>query len=214
MRQSTGWGRSVQQHARNTRPAKNEMNEHVAMNSPKKIDRPGILVGLMGAGKTSVGRKLAELLNFPFVDADQEIEAAAGCTIEDFFELHGENEFRKGEEKVIKRLLESGNQVLATGGGAYMNPSIREAIAQHGISIWLRADLDILCKRTGRRGGRPLLNTANPEEVLQRLMDERYPTYEKADIVVDTSQESIDLTAANILDSIMAFTRDRKPEQK
>ena len=197
-----------------TCPLTYEMNEHTAMNGQNEIDTPVILIGLMGAGKTSVGRKLAELLNFPFVDADQEIEAAAGCTIEDFFELHGEPEFRKGEEKVIKRLLKSGNQVLATGGGAYMNPSIREAIAKHGVSIWLRADLDILCKRTGRRGGRPLLNNANPEEVLQKLMDERYPTYEKADIVVDTSQESIDLTASNILESLVTFTRDKNQTQK
>lgn len=164
----------------------------------------------MGAGKTSVGRKLATLLDFSFIDADQEIEKAAGCTIEDFFEMHGEAEFRIGEEKVIRRLLESEKQVLATGGGAYMNPSIREVIAEHGISVWLRADLDILCKRTGRRGGRPLLNGANPEDVLQKLMDERYPAYAQADIVVDTSQESIDLTANNILESLVEFTRNDK----
>ncbi len=180
------------------------------MTGPKTIQNSVILVGLMGAGKTSVGRKLAALLDFPFVDADQEIEMAAGCTIEDFFELHGEAEFRKGEEKVIRRLLESGPQVLATGGGAYMNPSIREVIAQHGISVWLRADLDILCKRTGRRGGRPLLKAGNPEDVLQKLMDERYPIYAKADIVVDTSQESIDLTANNILESLVAFNPETK----
>jgi shikimate kinase len=180
------------------------------MNAQNTIQRPVILVGLMGAGKTSVGRKLATLLDFSFVDADHEIEEAAGCTIEDFFEMHGEAEFRKGEEKVIRRLLESGNQVLATGGGAFMNSSIREAIAEHGISVWLRADLDILSKRTGRRGGRPLLSGPNPEQVLQKLMDERYPTYAKADIVVDTSQESIDLTANNILESLTEFVQNNK----
>ncbi len=161
-----------------------------------------VLVGLMGAGKTTVGRKLAGLLDIPFVDADQEIEKAAGCTIEDFFDLHGEEEFRKGEVKVIKRLLKSGPQVLATGGGAFMSPAIREAITKYGTSVWLRADIDVLQKRTGRRGGRPLLKGKNVRDVLSRLIETRYPVYGTADVVVDTNQESIDLTAETIVSAL------------
>lgn len=164
-----------------------------------------VLVGLMGAGKTSVGRKLAAQLEIPFVDADQEIEAAAGCTIEDFFELYGEPAFREGEEKVILRLLNGGPQVLATGGGAFMSESIRKAIAETGISVWLRADLDTLAKRTGRRGGRPLLKGKNPREKLKKLIEQRYPVYEQADIVVDTGHESIDLTTNSIVEELDIF---------
>jgi len=164
-----------------------------------------VLVGLMGAGKTSVGRRLACQLEIPFVDADQEIELAAGCTIEDFFELYGEPAFREGEEKVIQRLLEGGPQVLATGGGAFMSESIRTYIADVGVSVWLRADLDILAKRTGRRGGRPLLNGESPEETLKKLMERRYPVYAKADIVVDTGAEGIDVTSEAIIDALDAF---------
>lgn len=164
-----------------------------------------MLVGLMGAGKTSVGRRLASQLGIPFVDADQEIEEAAGCTIEDFFELYGEPAFRKGEERVIRRLLEGGPQVLATGGGAFMSESIREAIAVCSISVWLRADLEILAKRTGRRGGRPLLNGNHPKETLKQLMDLRYPVYAKADIVVDTGPEGIDVTTNAITEALDKF---------
>lgn len=161
-----------------------------------------MLVGLMGAGKTSVGRRLASKLGIPFVDADQEIEDAAGCSIEDFFELYGEPAFREGEERVIRRLLDGGPQVLATGGGAFMNESIREAIAEYGVSVWLRADLDILEKRTGRRGGRPLLKGKNPRAVLKKLMDQRYPIYNEADIVVDTGPEGIDTTTEAIIKAL------------
>jgi len=159
----------------------------------------------MGAGKTSVGRRLASSLGIPFVDADQEIEEAAGCTIEDFFELYGEPAFREGEERVIRRLLEGGPQVLATGGGAYLNESIRDLVSETGISIWLRADLTILAKRTGRRGGRPLLKGKDPKAALKTLMDVRYPIYAKADIVVDTGPEGIDVTTNNILNALDEF---------
>jgi shikimate kinase len=150
-------------------------------------DRTIVLVGLMGAGKTSIGRRLAEKMNLHFVDADHEIERAAGKSIPDIFAEHGEAHFRDGERKVIARLLENGKQVLATGGGAFMNEDTRSAIKQHAISIWLKADLQLLLKRVGKRGGRPLLENNDPAEVLQSLIDKRYPVYAEADITVESA---------------------------
>lgn len=154
-----------------------------------------VLVGLMGAGKTSVGRRLAQSLDLPFVDADQEIEAAAGCSIEDFFELYGEPAFREGEERVIERLLNGGPQILSTGGGAFMSPVTRDHIAKKGLSVWLKADLETLMKRTARRNDRPLLKDGDPESTLRRLIDERYPVYAEADITVESSTESVEASA-------------------
>jgi shikimate kinase len=145
-----------------------------------------VLVGLMGAGKTSVGRRLAEKLNLPFVDADHEIAVAAGKSIPEIFTDHGEDYFREGERRVIARLLEDGAQVLATGGGAYMNSETRERIRDHGISIWLKADLDLLLKRVSKRNDRPLLQQDDPAKVLQRLIDTRYPVYATADVTVES----------------------------
>lgn len=145
-----------------------------------------VFVGSMGAGKSTIGRRLAARLGMPFVDADAEIERAAGCSIEDIFAIHGEPAFRDGERKVIARLLAGPPHVLATGGGAFMDPETRAAIRAAGISIWLRADLDLLMARVSRRNGRPLLAKGEPREVLRRLMDERHPTYAEADIVVDS----------------------------
>lgn len=140
----------------------------------------------MGAGKSAIGRRLAARLGMPFVDADAEIERAAGCSIEDIFAIHGEPAFRDGERKVIARLLAGPPHVLATGGGAFMDPETRAAIRTAGVSIWLRAELDLLVARVSRRNGRPLLAKGEPREVLRRLMDERDPTYAEADIVVDS----------------------------
>jgi len=159
----------------------------------------------MGAGKTSVGRKLASQLGIPFVDADREIEEAAGCTIEGFFELYGESAFREGEERVIRRLLEGGPQVLATGGGAFVSEPIRDAIVACSISVWLRADLETLARRTGHRGGRPLLNGNDPKQTLKQLMDRRYPVYAKADIIVDTGPEGIVVTTNAITEALDKF---------
>ena len=158
-----------------------------------------VLIGLMGAGKSSVGRRLAKVLDLPFVDADEEVERAAGCSIEDIFRLYGETAFRDGEERVIARLLESGPQVLATGGGAFMNPRTRTQIGKAALSIWLRADLDLLVRRTARRGGRPLLAHGNPRETLERLIKERYPVYAEADITIDTTDENIETMVDRIL---------------
>lgn len=145
-----------------------------------------VLVGLMGAGKSTVGRRLAHRLKLPFLDADSEIEAAAGMSISDIFATYGEAHFRDGEVRVIRRLLSQPRHVLATGGGAFMRSETRQAIAENGISVWLRADLDTLVKRVSRRGGRPLLAEGDARETLSGLIAERYPVYALADIIVDT----------------------------
>ena len=147
-------------------------------------DRSIVLVGLMGAGKTSVGRRLAQRLDLPFADADAEIERAAGKTIPEIFSDHGETEFRNGEKRVIARLLDSGPQILATGGGAFMDKETRDNIAERALSIWLNADVDLLLKRVKRRSNRPLLAQGDPKETLNRLIEERYPIYAMADIEV------------------------------
>jgi shikimate kinase len=149
-------------------------------------NRALVLVGLMGAGKTSVGRRLAEKLEIPFVDADHEIELAAGKTISEIFNDHGEEYFREGERRVITRLLENGKQVLATGGGAFMNAETRDKIRGHGLSLWLKADLDLLLKRVAKRNDRPLLLKEDPAIVMKRLIDQRYPIYAEADITVES----------------------------
>jgi shikimate kinase len=144
-----------------------------------------VLVGMMGAGKSSIGRRLASKLNLPFVDADSEIEIAhAGMTIPEIFAEYGEPYFRDGEVRVISRLLESGPSVLATGGGAFMREETRQRIRAKGISMWLRADPDVILRRVKRRSDRPLLQTEDPAGAIQRLVDERYPVYARADITV------------------------------
>ena len=153
------------------------------------------LVGMMGAGKSSIGRRLALRLGIPFVDADVEIEKAAGMTINDIFAVRGEAEFRAGEARVILRLLESGPQVLATGGGAFTNPDTRAAIGAKGISIWLKAEFDVLMRRVKRRAtaDRPMLQ-GDPAQRIRHLMDERYPVYAEADVTVmsrDVAHETI-----------------------
>ncbi len=149
-------------------------------------DRSIVLVGLMGAGKTTVGRRLAKRLGIGFVDADAEIERAAGKTVAEIFEEDGEAFFRAGEERVIARLLNDGPQVLATGGGAWMSEATRQAVREKGISVWLRADLDVLMERVSRRPGRPLLKNPDPQAVMKELMDVRYPVYAHADVTVES----------------------------
>jgi shikimate kinase len=165
-------------------------------------NRSLVLVGMMGAGKSSVGRKLALRLALPFVDADSEIEAAAGMTIPEIFEIRGEPEFRSGEARVIARLLDSGPQVLATGGGAYMNPETRKLIAQKGISIWLKAEFDILMRRIKRRSDRPLLRTADPESTLKRLIEERYPVYALADLTIESRDVSHEVIVDEVIEAL------------
>ena len=164
-----------------------------------------VLVGLMGAGKTSVGRRVAQRFNLAFTDTDEEIVKAAGCSIADIFEIYGEPEFRGGERRVILRLLEGEQQVIATGGGAFIDPVIREKIKELGVSVWLRANLDILYERTAHRSHRPMLLKGNPRETLENLMDERYPVYAEADIIVDTGPESSDCTANQVIEALKAM---------
>jgi shikimate kinase len=147
-----------------------------------------VLVGMMGAGKSSIGKRLAVRLGIPFIDADVEIESAAGMTIPEIFSAHGEPYFRAGEARVIARLLESGPQVLATGGGAFMNADTRALVAVKGISVWLKADFDILMRRIKRRTDRPLLKTEDPAATLKALMAERYPMYAEADLAVESRE--------------------------
>jgi shikimate kinase len=169
----------------------------------ERIDnRSIVLIGLMGAGKTTVGRRLANKLKLPFVDADQEIEQAAGKTIPEIFEEHGEQYFRDGERRVIERLLQDGIKVIATGGGAYMNDDTRNAIARCGISIWLKADFDLLMKRVRRRSNRPLLQTQDPEAVMRNLIEQRYPVYEQADITVQSRDVPHDQIVASCLQTL------------
>ena len=164
--------------------------------------RSVVLVGMMGAGKSSIGRRLATRLGVPFVDADSEIEKAAGMTIAEIFAAHGEPYFRAGEARVIARLLESGPQVLATGGGAFMNPETRAGIRAKGVSVWLRASLEVLNRRIKRRGDRPLLKTADPAETLQRLIDERYPVYAEADVIVHSRDVPHEIIIGEIISAI------------
>lgn len=166
------------------------------------LDRSIVLVGLMGAGKTSVGKRLAKSLSLPFVDADQEIEDAAGCSIEDFFAEYGEAAFREGERRVIERLLEGEPRVLATGGGAFMNQHTRERIKERAYSVWLKAELDVLYDRVSRRGGRPLLKNRDPRHVLAELMTLRYPVYGEADITVESGDTSHEVVVDSIIDSL------------
>ncbi|MCC6718415.1 MAG: 3-dehydroquinate synthase, partial [Acetobacteraceae bacterium] len=169
-----------------------------------------VLVGLMGAGKTSIGKRLAARLGLPFRDADIEIEAAAGCTIPEIFARYGEAAFRDGERRVIRRLLAGDPLVLATGGGAFMDPDTRAAVRHDATSVWLRASLPILLRRVAGRTHRPLLNAGNPAEILRRLMDQRHPIYAEADLVVDCSDENPDHTTSLVLDALTAWAPPRR----
>ncbi len=151
-----------------------------------RLDRPVVMIGLMGAGKSRIGRLLADDLGLEFIDSDREIEIAAGCSIPEIFERYGEAAFREAEHKTIARLLEGGPLVLATGGGAVMNPQTAALVWDKSISIWLRAEIGVLVKRTAGNSARPLLNSGNPEDILKKLSELRYPVYEKANLIVDS----------------------------
>jgi shikimate kinase len=166
--------------------------------------RPIVLVGMMGAGKTTVGRRVAARLNRPFVDSDEEIERAAGMSIEDIFKSHGEAEFRAGEVRVISRLLREGGMVLGTGGGAFINPETRALAKELGVTVWLKADFELLFQRVSRRSNRPLLKTANPRETLQKLIDSRYPVYAEADVTVVSLDVPQDQVASELIEALHA----------
>jgi shikimate kinase len=165
-----------------------------------------VLVGMMGVGKSSIGRRLGARLVIPFVDADAEIEKAAGMSVADIFARHGEADFRKGEARVIARLLENGPRVLATGGGAFMNPDTRDAIRAKGVSIWLKADLEVLLRRINKRkNDRPLLQTADPAETLRALLAEREPIYAGADLTLHSHEVAHDSIVADIMTALAGF---------
>ncbi len=186
------------------------------MNNPFPIASPCplpgrslVLVGLMGAGKTSVGRRVAARLGLPFVDADQEIERAAALSVEEIFARHGESAFRDGERRVIARLLNGPVHVLSTGGGAFIDPATRAIVREKGISIWLKVDVEELVRRVSRRTNRPLLKDADPRVVLERLVAERYPAYGEADIVVRTGDGSADNAAEQVVGAVARHLADR-----
>ena len=161
-----------------------------------------VLVGLMGAGKTSIGRRLAASLDIAFIDSDEEIIKAAGHSIPDIFKIYGESKFRELEEQIIMRVLSENRKVLATGGGAYMNPRIRNVINLRGFCIWLKASHEILLERTSRKKNRPLLKAGNPKKVLHDLIHERYPVYSTADLTIETGKEDIAQTLNKIVDAL------------
>ena len=175
-----------------------------------------VLVGMMGVGKSSVGRRLAARLSIPFVDADTEIENAAKMTIPEIFARHGEAYFRSGEARVIARLLESGPQVLATGGGAFMNAETHALIKAKGVSIWLNAEFDVLLRRTSKRkSDRPLLQTEDPAQTLQALLAEREPTYALADLTVQSREVPHEAIVADVMKALAVYLKDAAPaEQK
>ena len=169
------------------------------------------LVGMMGSGKTSIGRRLAARLGLRFVDSDGEIEAAAGMTITEIFDRHGEPYFREGERRVIARLLAEGPCVLATGGGAFMDVRTRGAIAESGISIWLRADPATLLHRISRRSNRPLMRTADPAAQVERLLAAREPIYASADLTIDSSDRPHEEVVGALVASLLAHLRADRP---
>jgi shikimate kinase len=163
-----------------------------------------VLVGMMGAGKSTIGRRLAARLNLPFIDADTEIEAAAGMTIPEIFELHGEPHFRDGEARVIARLLDGGPAVLATGGGSFMREETRRRVAEKAVSIWLKAEPDIILRRIKRRADRPLLQTPDPAATVSRLLSEREPVYQHADLTIASRDVPHDKIVDECLDALRA----------
>ena len=171
-----------------------------------------VLVGLMGAGKTCIGTRLARKLGMYFVDADDEIEAAANCTVEEIFTRYGEQAFRDGERRVIARLLAGEPRVVATGGGAFVNAKTRDNVRRMGISIWLKADIDVLLQRVSRRNNRPLLKNGDKRLTLERLIDERYPCYAEANLTVESGAESPDATVTKVIDALKTIDDERSTE--
>lgn len=171
--------------------------------------KPLVLVGMMGAGKTTVGRRLASRLGRHFLDSDEEIEKAAHMTIPEIFEQRGEPEFRMGETRVIARVLKDEGIVLATGGGAFVHPETRALVKDEAVSVWLKAEIDILFERVSRRSNRPLLKTANPKATLQKLIDDRYPIYAEADVTVLSRDVPQDVVAGDIVSAVLAYLKRR-----
>ncbi|KGM31627.1 shikimate kinase [Inquilinus limosus] len=170
----------------------------------RPLPRTLVLVGLMGAGKTAVGKRVAARLGLGFIDADQEIETAAGCTIPDIFARYGEPAFRDLERRVIARLMRDPVQVLSTGGGAFMDPQTRDVIAELGLSVWLKAELAVLAARTAKRSNRPLLRGGDPKALLAELMERRHPIYALADLTVESRDGPVEETVDRVLAAVDA----------
>ena len=192
-------------------PENPETEMKPALQSPEKSI---VLVGLMGAGKTCIGKRLAKKLGIPFVDADVEIEAAADCSIEEIFTRYGEQAFRDGERRVIARILDDVPCVVATGGGAFVSAETRENVRHAGISVWLKADVEVLLQRVSRRNNRPLLKNADKRATLERLVAERYPAYEEADFTVESGNESPDITVNKVLDVLRSRDSETEPARQ
>lgn len=169
------------------------------------LKKPVVVIGLMGAGKTKIGGLLADALDLPFVDADQEIESAAGCSVSDIFEIHGETRFRDLERQVLKRLVTGDVQVIAPGGGAVMNEQTAELVFGNALTVWLRADLEVLLERTGRSDKRPLLRNGDPRVILQELMEKRYPVYGRADVTVQTEALPPENNLEKVIKALAAY---------
>lgn len=180
------------------------------------LGRPIVMVGLMGAGKTSIGRALARRLGIGFVDSDKEIETAAGCSVVDIFSLYGEKEFRRAEQQIIKRLLDTppAVKVISTGEGAFITPAVREMALSRTLTIWLKADLDLLVKRTNFRDTRPQLLNADSKKILAQLIAERYDIYAMADITVETRDESLRKTLDKVICAIREYIEKREKDGK
>jgi shikimate kinase len=181
-----------------------ETHDAVISEPIEGLKTPLVLVGLMGAGKSTIGRRLARRIGRRFVDSDEEIERAAACSISDIFAIHGEPIFRDLEQRVIFRLLDEEHLVLATGGGAWMQETIRKQIKKRALSVWLRADLDVLLERVERRNHRPLLETGDKRAILERLLQERYPIYAQADLTIDSGDGPHEIVVEHIISSLKA----------
>ena len=164
-----------------------------------------VLVGLMGAGKSVIGRMVAGHLGLPFIDSDHEIERVSRMTISELFELYGEEEFRSLEARVMARLMKSGPQVLSTGGGAFIDPATRALIKSEAVSLWLKADFDVLWERVKKRDSRPLLRTSDPQQTLRALMERRYPIYAEADLVVQSRDVKKEVVAGEVVETLARF---------
>lgn len=180
------------------------------------LTKPIVMVGLMGAGKTSIGRALARNLGIPFVDSDKEIEKAAGCSVVDIFAMYGEQEFRRVEEKIIERLIDTPPliKVISTGEGAFITPAVRKIVMDKALSVWLKADLELLVKRTNFRHTRPQLLNTDSRKILAQLINERYDTYALANVMVETRDENIHKTLNKVLSAIEKYNNNNNKKNK
>ena len=199
-----GWGRVL------TQPQPSVLEQDIARARRVLGRRNLVFVGLMGAGKSAIGRIVAQMLDIPFVDSDHEIERVSRMSIPELFEAYGEPEFRALEARVIKRLLKTGPRVLSTGGGAFMSEATRAAVLSHGLSVWLKADLDVLWARVSKRDSRPLLKTANPRQTLANLLEQRYPVYAEADLTVQSRDDPKESIAAEAIATIARLDSDQE----